>query len=433
MASAVTVEELRAQVTELLSRIDALQQNINTPGAGAPNATTAATSAGVACARVSRTLKIGSTGADVTRLQQFLALDPAVYPNALVTGYYGALTEAAVKRFQCKNKIVCEGTPDSTGYGVTGPRTAAILALQCPDASAPASDNVGGFMRLTPVSGNAPLNVSVEATVNTTNSCASATYEVDYGDGSAPNVVTVPAQTCSEVRQVFNHMFNNSGAYTVALRSGVHRTTAVVTVSGAATPPPPSQIQDTFSANPTSGASPFNVTFQGAINGKSVCSPGTYTLDFGDNTNASLPVTGCGPNSYTVTHTYATAGNFVARLKRGDATEVGSTIIASTGTTGTQSGGSGGTYGRFFSVSPSTNGNGTSVTVQFDLQTSCTAYDLDWGDASTHTTQSGGTCGAGVVSRELTHTYAGSGSYTLTLKRGAGLTESDSAGITISN
>ena len=42
----------------------------------------------------------GSSGSEVTKLQTFLASNPRVYPQALVTGYYGPLTEAAVRNFQ---------------------------------------------------------------------------------------------------------------------------------------------------------------------------------------------------------------------------------------------------------------------------------------------------------------------------------------------
>jgi peptidoglycan hydrolase-like protein with peptidoglycan-binding domain len=381
---------------------------------------------------VSRSLRVGSEGDDVKRLQQFLALDPAIYPERLVTGYYGALTEAAVKRFQCKNKIVCEGTPESTGYGVTGPRTAAILALQCPAGGTPQAETgaVGGFMRVSPISGAAPLNVSIEATVNTTNSCATAVYEIDFGDNTAPGQITVPSGTCHELRQVFNHGYNAPGAYTISLRSGVHRTTATVTVSGSQVTQP-TTVPDTFAATPTSGTAPFPVVFQGTINGAAKCNTGSYTLDFGNGQTAMLPVSGCTPNSYTVTHTYTTAGNFVAKLRRNDGTEVGSVAVAATGSTGTQSGG--GSYGGFFSVSPSTDGNFSTVTVQFDLETPCTPYDLDWGDASTHVTQSGGSCPGGVDDKQFSHTYSNAGSYTLILKRGTNLAEVDTAGITISN
>ena len=48
----------------------------------------------------SKTLWRGSSGEDVTRLQKFLKAMPDIYPEGLATGYFGALTEKAVKRFQ---------------------------------------------------------------------------------------------------------------------------------------------------------------------------------------------------------------------------------------------------------------------------------------------------------------------------------------------
>lgn len=43
------------------------------------------------------------------------------------TGYYGALTEAAVRSWQRTRGLVSSGTPDTTGYGVLGPKTRAAL------------------------------------------------------------------------------------------------------------------------------------------------------------------------------------------------------------------------------------------------------------------------------------------------------------------
>lgn len=45
-------------------------------------------------------LDFGARGTNVTNLQTFLAANPAFYPEGLVTGYFGPLTFAAVKRFQ---------------------------------------------------------------------------------------------------------------------------------------------------------------------------------------------------------------------------------------------------------------------------------------------------------------------------------------------
>ena len=74
-------------------------------------------------------LGVGSTGSNVSNLQTFLASDYNTYPAALVTGYYGPLTEAAVKQFQLDYGIPMLGNVGpmtfgavnrimSTGYGI---------------------------------------------------------------------------------------------------------------------------------------------------------------------------------------------------------------------------------------------------------------------------------------------------------------------------
>ncbi len=64
-------------------------------------------------------LQVGSTGAQVSALQLFLAEDPAIYPQALMTGYFGSLTKAAVIRFQARY-----GIPQ---VGRVGPQTRAKI------------------------------------------------------------------------------------------------------------------------------------------------------------------------------------------------------------------------------------------------------------------------------------------------------------------
>ena len=54
-------------------------------------------------------LTTGSRGEEVRSLQQSLASDPTLYPEGLITGYYGKATESAVKRFQKKYGIVSSG------------------------------------------------------------------------------------------------------------------------------------------------------------------------------------------------------------------------------------------------------------------------------------------------------------------------------------
>ncbi|MBZ9569433.1 peptidoglycan-binding protein [Patescibacteria group bacterium] len=66
-----------------------------------------------------RQLRIGMSGEDIELLQEILATDLDVYPEGLVTGYFGQLTRNAVKRFQ---KIA-----GIEQVGVVGPKTLARI------------------------------------------------------------------------------------------------------------------------------------------------------------------------------------------------------------------------------------------------------------------------------------------------------------------
>jgi peptidoglycan hydrolase-like protein with peptidoglycan-binding domain len=73
-------------------------------------------SAGIAdAAIVGGTMKLGSRGANVSALQQFLASNRDIYAEGMVSGFYGPLTREAVKQFQLHYNL----TPD----GVAGPAT----------------------------------------------------------------------------------------------------------------------------------------------------------------------------------------------------------------------------------------------------------------------------------------------------------------------
>lgn len=66
-----------------------------------------------------KTLEPGMKDAEVFNLQKVLSLDPTIYPEGEITGYYGKLTEAAVMRFQKKYGIRVTGE--------VGPQTRAKL------------------------------------------------------------------------------------------------------------------------------------------------------------------------------------------------------------------------------------------------------------------------------------------------------------------
>ncbi|MBI5003929.1 peptidoglycan-binding protein [Candidatus Kaiserbacteria bacterium] len=84
-----------------------------------------------------RTLQIGSNGDDVRKLQEFLAQDTAIYPEAQITGYFGPLTQAAVGRWQLAHHIVSSESAD--GFGIFGPKTRAAIMEHINSGSTAAS------------------------------------------------------------------------------------------------------------------------------------------------------------------------------------------------------------------------------------------------------------------------------------------------------
>ncbi len=73
-----------------------------------------------------RSLYLNVKGADVTLLQEFLA-SKGYISQKNVTGFFGPLTEKAVKQFQIDTKIISLSKGTRAGYGVVGPTTQSII------------------------------------------------------------------------------------------------------------------------------------------------------------------------------------------------------------------------------------------------------------------------------------------------------------------
>lgn len=80
-----------------------------------------------ACLSLTRTLSRGMSGSAVISLQNFL-ISEGVLTIGNATGFFGPLTEAAVQKWQSRHGIVSAGDPETTGYGVVGPRTRKAMA-----------------------------------------------------------------------------------------------------------------------------------------------------------------------------------------------------------------------------------------------------------------------------------------------------------------
>lgn len=123
------------------------------------------------CPVLARNLGSGSTGDDVSAVQRFLK--DAGYFNGDITGYFGLITQAALQQWQSALGIVSSGGPDTTGWGMVGPRTRQKIAELC-----------GGTMTI------------VTQPVSSGSSCtfASATYQT--GTMVVPCIVSDPLSAC---------------------------------------------------------------------------------------------------------------------------------------------------------------------------------------------------------------------------------------------
>ena len=75
----------------------------------------------MAASAATRSLFIGLSGSDVTALQNQL-IAKGYLGAGKNTGTFGPLTDTALKKFQCDQKIVCSGGA-AAGYGTFGPKT----------------------------------------------------------------------------------------------------------------------------------------------------------------------------------------------------------------------------------------------------------------------------------------------------------------------
>ncbi len=105
--AASLIAQLQSQIQALKGQIDALHAAQNQVASSTANVT--------GTLQLIRSLSEGMTGDDVKALQAALSADPDVYPEGLISGYFGRLTSSAVKRFQKKHGI--------EQLGRVGPRT----------------------------------------------------------------------------------------------------------------------------------------------------------------------------------------------------------------------------------------------------------------------------------------------------------------------
>lgn len=287
------------------------------------------------CPNLYRNLSFGSRGNDVVELQTFLIAEGDL-AWGLNTGYFGNLTRAAVRKFQCREMQICSGSENTNGWGSVGPRTRTTIAAVCSGATQYSQANyqstyytqgsyggTGTNFSASPTSGSAPLAVTF------------TTHEygvIDFGDGtsgpleSGACTQSIPG-TCypSSAR----HTYLNPGLYAAILYVGTNS----ISDSCAKGPPCPQKrsvtITVTGSANAsnvylTRTPSPLSDSHYAAFESPLPLSESVnaYMIDFGDGiTEKMIRLTAC-PDGGSCTkfaqmsrdHLYAASGTYTVKL-----------------------------------------------------------------------------------------------------------------------
>jgi hypothetical protein len=173
--------------------------------------------------------------------------------------------------------------------------------------------------------------------INTGNMQFAPTYTLDYGDGTIETPVQCYAPTDFCINPGVNkHTYTSAGTYVAKLMKAdaspcqysanfsctadyraVQIASVSVTVNG-------TMGNSSFTATPTSGASPLTVSFSTMVNPGNMPYPPQYTINYGDGTSEK-PVSCYAPTDFCISpgvnkHTYTSPGTYTAVLtKVGDA------------------------------------------------------------------------------------------------------------------
>lgn len=322
-----SVSELVKLIEKLKEQIDRLSKEVPKTESKKPTTPVTPVVTGKCFGTWTQNMGLGSNGSDVTRLQQMLNNDLGTAITGLDDpdnfGYFGNLTESAVKRFQAKYGIVTSGSPETTGYGAVGPTTRAFLAKGCNGSSNEDSDLI-----VKTLDGN-ETHTGVEATFTRGSSCSP--YTITWGDGEKTEYKELKGVDCPQVtvKTTLAHTYKNGDTYTVTLKQGDKTASKKITIKKGGNTPPPADDAD---FDLTLKVSPSNVVEATFTRGSS-CSG--YTINWGDNTPSLAvdPPAGLSCAQVTVkttlSHTYSVKGTYTVSVTMNGKTDSKKVTISS--------------------------------------------------------------------------------------------------------
>ncbi|QQG38402.1 MAG: peptidoglycan-binding protein [Candidatus Kaiserbacteria bacterium] len=292
-------------------------------GAPAAQAAPAATSAPVinpistavgGCMQLSRTLLVGARGEDVAALQRFLARDSSIYSGE-ATGYFGALTQAAVQRFQAKYGIASGGSPQSNGYGAVGPRTRALIRTQTclpgEAGSQPITINeTTGVPTCAIIASRSEMRAGESVTVSWTSK--NAAYAVDNTTGRSVGLEGSAIYVATTSTTYIYSFFGSRPGTPAVCSARVYVSAPIVNTLPVATESP---TEDTLVALPTDGSSPLYVNFSFRPRTGTSCSLRSLSIEYGDGVSEMLTTNVCASTgTRTAFHAFRQNGTYGVRV-----------------------------------------------------------------------------------------------------------------------
>jgi phospholipase C len=309
--------------------------------------------------------------------------------------------------------VVMAGTSSATGATASAGRGGAGHARLVADKKKPtielgidgkpdpAQDAPVSNVDAIPTSGEAPLTVSFDGSMSTSDTSTIASWDLSFGDGS-PDATGEGAPAEPTV----SHVYTSAGVFTATLTvTDANGLTGTATCTVTVNAPPPVPPVAALGNSTGSGAGPLTVTFDGSGSTAPNSSIASWELSFGD---GQPDATGTGvPSSLTAKHVYKSNGTYRATL----------TVTNTAGETGTAT--------CVETVAPKTQhpvlaeqtcSGIDPLPVTFDGSASIlsngpiTSWDLSFGDGSADSTGTGPP-----PSPTATHTYSQVGTFVATL------------------
>ncbi len=258
------------------------------------------------CGLLARSLSVGAQGDDVRALQEFLR-DRGMLPTD-PTGYFGAVTSEAVRRWQTEQGV--------TPAGIFGPVSRERLVRLCGGVVPPVPPTATSS-RPTPLP-QATLTHRVcsllarSLSVGAQGDDVRALQEFLRDRGMLP---TDPTGYFGMVTSEAVRRWQTEQGVTPAGIFGPVSRERLVRLCGGVVPPPA-----VLNAIPMSGAAPLVVSFRANVsimNPQMVADAGSYKVTFGDGAEQVLSCTGAAPQCagpHVISHTYTANGAYTASL-----------------------------------------------------------------------------------------------------------------------